>query len=231
MDETGPDRYAVRSPKSKRRYSVTLSNKGWACTCPRFEASKSHCKHIKAVENVCLLPEPDAADTVAVDPVPAGQCPHCLTAGAAKAGVRKNKNYRNQLYKCRSCKRRFFGNFGFEKLKAPPEVVAKALDDFYSGKSTGAIARSLADEMEDPPSQQTVNNWVRSGSRLAALFTNSLDPCLGYKWRVDGMMVSVAGQTMYLHMAIDDATRYLLSHALTPNKATDDVSVLLLDAE
>ena len=231
IDESGADAYAVRSPKSKRRYSVTLSNKGWACTCPWFKARKSHCKHVKAAENACLLPEPDPADTVAVDPVPAGQCPHCGTAGAAKAGVRKNRNYANQIYKCRSCKRRFSGNIGFEKLKAPPEVVARALYDFYSGKSTGVIARELADEMEDLPSQQTVNNWVRSRSYLAALFADSLDPCLGDKWRVDGMMVAVAGKTMYLHVAIDDATRYLLSYALTPNKATDDVSVLLTDAE
>ena len=36
--------------------------------------------------------------------------------------------------------------------------------------------------------------------------------------------------SLYLHMAIDDATRYWLSYVRT-TKATDDVSVLLLSAE
>ena len=227
----GKDAYTVGSPNSQRQYSVTLSNRGWACTCPWARHRKAHCKHIKAVENVCMLPEPEITEPLVVDPVPENQCPRCDATGATKAGVRKNKNYDNQIYKCRSCKHRFSANLGFEKLKCSPVVVSRVLHSSFSGKSASAIADELRDEMPDPPTQQTVCNWVRSRSRLAALFANSLNLCLGDKMRVDGMSITASGVTLYLHMAIDDATRYWLSYVMSPNKATDDVSALLLSAE
>ena len=103
--------YSVRPPDSAKAYSVTLSDDGRSCTFSKHR--KVHCNRIKAAESA-LLPEPKA-DLTVLDPVPENQCPYCGTADTAKAGVRKNKNYDNQICKCRPCKRRFSANSGFEK--------------------------------------------------------------------------------------------------------------------
>ena len=166
---------------------------------------------------------------VVLDPVPEDTCPRCGTADATKAGVRKNKNYRNQIYKCRRCKRRFSASLGFEKLSAPPDVASQAIRDYFGGKPTGEIADDLRDKLAFPPTKQTVNNWLRSLPAMAGRFCSGLDPCLGGKWRTDGMLVGVSDSPAYLHTMIDSFTRYWLSYAVTP-KATDDVSQMYRDA-
>ena len=229
--DEGKGKYAACSPGSDNWYTVTLSNKGWSCTCGYAEHRKFHCKHIHAVENIAMLPEPEPAETAVLDPVPENTCPRCGAAGAPKAGVRRNRNYDNQRCECRSCDRKFSANRGFGGLMAPPGVVARAIDDFHSGKSAGAISRSLRDELAHPPAQQTVSNWIRKAVASADKLTQSLNPCLGEKFRIDGMYVKVDGEAAYLHIVIDDATRYMVSYMLTPNKATDDVSAVLREAE
>ena len=151
IDDLGKGTYAVRSPGSGRRRTVKLSKHGWSCGCPYATYRKFHCKHIQAVEAACLLPEPRRTASVVLDPIPENTCPSCGAGGATKAGVRKNKNYRNQIYKCRGCKKRFSANAGFERLCGPPTIASGVMDDFFSGKSAGKIARGLEDEMEHPP--------------------------------------------------------------------------------
>lgn len=141
--------------------------------------------------------------------------------------MRKNKNCRNQIYKCRSCKKRFSDNAGFERLSGPPTIVWRTIDDFFSGKPTGKIARGLKDEMEHAPTQQTVSNWIRRHSAALGFFTSTLKPCLGDKWRADGMLVMVRGRQRYLHMTIDSFTRFWTAYTTTPNKAADDAYCLL----
>ena len=225
----GNGTHAVRSPGSGRRRTVRLSGRGWSCTCPRALYRKFHCRHIKAAECAFLLPEPGRKEPAVLDPVPEGTCPRCGIAGAAKAGVRKNKNYRNQICKCRRCKRRFSANPGLEKLSAPPDVASQAIRDYFGGKPTGEIADDLRDKLAFPPTKQTVNNWLRSLPAMAGRFCSGLDPCLGGKWRTDGMLVGVSDSPAYLHTMIDSFTRYWLSYAVTP-KATDDVSQMYRDA-
>ena len=216
--------YAVRSPGSERRRTVKLSKHGWSCKCPYATFRKFHCKHIRAVEALCLLPDPEQRAPTVLDPIPENTCPSCGADGATKAGVRKNKNYRNQIYKCRGCKKRFSANSGFERLCGPPTIVCRAIDDFFCGKSTGKIARGLEDEMEHAPKQQTVSNWIRRYSAALGFFTSTLKPRLGDKCRSDGMHVKVRGRQRYMHMTIDSFTRLWTAYTITPNKATDDIS-------
>ena len=110
-------------------------------------------------------------------------------------------------------------------------VVARTIDDFHSGKSPGAISRSLQGELAHPPAQQTVSNRIRKAVASVCKLTQSLNPCLGEKFRIDGMYVKVDVEAAYLHIVIDDATRYMMSYLLTPNKATDDVSEVLREAK
>ena len=228
--DEGEDRYAVRSPGSDNWHAVTLSNEDW-CTCGYAKHRKFHCKHSRAVEDTVMLPEPGSATPMVLDPVPENTCARCGADGATKAGVRRNRNYDNQRYKCRSCGLKFSANRGFEGLMAPPGVVARAIDDFRSGKSSGAISRSLQGELAHPPAQQTVSNWIMKAVASVCKLTQSPNPCLGEKFRIDGMHVKVDGNAAYLHIVIDDATRYMISYMLTPSKATDDVSEVLREAE
>ena len=95
IDDLGDGTYVVRSPGSGRWRTVKLSEHGWSCGCPYSTYRKFHCKHIQAVEAACMLPEPRQKASAVLDPIPENTCPGCGADGATKAGVRKNKNYRN----------------------------------------------------------------------------------------------------------------------------------------
>ena len=43
------------------------------------------------------------------------KCPYCKNEEIVKAGKRYNKYVEKQLYRCKSCKRRFIERDGFEK--------------------------------------------------------------------------------------------------------------------
>lgn len=66
---------------------------------------------MRAVEAACLLPEPGQKEPAVLDPIPENARPGCGADGAARAGVRENRNQRNQICKCRSCK--FSADAGF----------------------------------------------------------------------------------------------------------------------
>ena len=113
IKSAGNDAYTVSPLGSKRWYSVSVHNRERSCMCswPRHASSLQ----AKAVVNVCMLPEPEKVDSLVLDPVPENKHPRCNAGDAAKAGVRKNENFNNQIHKCRSCKRRLSANLGFEK--------------------------------------------------------------------------------------------------------------------
>ena len=198
---------AVRSSGSERRRTVKPSKRGWSCKCPYTTFRKLHCKHIRAVEAVCLLPESEQKAPTVRDPIPENACAHCSTAGATKASVPENENYCNPIYKCCSCGRRLSANLEFEKIIALPGIVSRAINDVYLGKSAGKIARGLNNEMAHSLSRQTVCNWARRGADMTERFVEGLNPCLGEKIRADGMRVRISGTPAYLHLAMDDAAR------------------------
>jgi len=170
-----------------------------------------------------MLPEPGQKEPAVLDPIPENARPGCGADGAAKAGVRENKNYRNQICKRRSCKK-FSADAGFGRPGGPPTIVCGTMDGFFSGKSAGKIARGLKDETERAPSQRAASNRIGRYSAALGSFAGSLKPRLGDKCRSDGMPVTVRGRQRYLHMTIGSFARFWTAYATAPNKASDDVS-------
>lgn len=65
------------------------------------------------------VPE-DAPEPVVVRSIAPGTCPECGSVRSKKNGVRYNKNYENQNYRCLDCGKHFSGNAALGNTVLPP---------------------------------------------------------------------------------------------------------------
>ena len=69
--DEGNGRYAVRSPGSDNRYAVTLSNKGWSCTCEYAKPGVENVALARAPRG--LVPAADRAEAGRSNPIISAQ--------------------------------------------------------------------------------------------------------------------------------------------------------------
>ena len=67
------------------------------------------------------------------------KCPYCGGENIVKAGKRYNKYVEKQLYRCKTCDRRFIERDGFENMTYPKEIVTKTLHLYAEGLSLSKI--------------------------------------------------------------------------------------------
>ena len=148
-------------------------------------------------------------------------CKYCKSDRIGKKGTRKNKSGVVQLYKCHKCKKVFSGNFGFRYRRYSPAIVSEAIHLYYSGMSSYAIADLLEARGIDVTSS-AIRKWVDRYSKIAHLFTDSLNPDVGNWYRGDEVWVKVDGKKHYLFATMDDDTRYWLAGELADSKDKHD---------
>lgn len=120
------EKYDVRSQYGNGVYLVTLSSKGWSCTCPDYRTRQVKCKHIHTVEFSLRLRN-EVRESIAVSPVSVDSCPNCNIREIEKFGVRRNKNTAIQRFRCITCKRTFSLNLGFERMRNDPKAITTAM--------------------------------------------------------------------------------------------------------
>ena len=88
-------------------------------------------------------------------------CPDCASDRVVKIGQRNNY----QRYLCRACEKKFNTEDKPYNHRVPAEVIAAAIDMYYSGLSYKQIAENLekTQDMEEP-SKETIYRWVRDFS-------------------------------------------------------------------
>ena len=209
-----------------KEYAVLCTGGSWICTCLWHCYGRVDCKHIRAARAAFgpRAPGPEPGPTVIPDIEP-GTCPKCGSVNSKTDGVRKNKNYRNQKYRCLDCGRHFSANAGLGDTVIPPELVPRVMAMASSGMPYAKIAEFLA-TCNVRVCVKTVCNIVRRFSKILIWYCGRLRPAVYELWRTDEKRVVVAGGKLYLHGLMDDATRLLLSVQLTPRKAEDDVSLM-----
>ena len=209
-----------------KKYTVLSAGGSWICTCLRHCYGRVDCKHIRAARAAfgSRAPGPGPEPTV-IQNIEPGTCPECGSANSKTDGVRKNKHYENQKYRCLDCGRHFSANAGLGDTVLPPELVSRVMEMASSGMPYSKIAKSLAAEGVRV-CVKTVCNIVRRFSKILIGYCDRLRLIVSELWRTDEKRVVVAGGKLYLHGLMDSVTRMLLSAQLTPRKAEDDVSLM-----
>ena len=144
-------------------------------------------------------------------------------------GVRRNKLYANQKYRCLDCGFYFSENAGLGRTKLLPRSVCHVMQLASSGVTYRRINEFLA--MDGiPVCDKTVCNTVRRNAERLIEYCDSVRPRVSEVWRTDEMHVKIKGNRegaskgMYVYSMIDDEARFMRSSQLTARKGADDVS-------
>ena len=222
------EKYEVKSQSGNGVYLVTLSSKGWSCTCQDHRTRSVKCKHIHAVEFSLQLRN-EVKESIIVSPVSVGQCPSCHSGEIEKFGVRRNKNTSIQRFRCKSCKRTFNLNLGFERMRSDPKAITTAIHLYFSGESLRNTKLALK-MMGVSVSHVTIYKWIGKYVNLMNGYLERITPQVSGVWRTDEIYVKFRGKMNYVFAMMYDETRFWIAQQVAQHKGTDDVAPMFMQA-
>jgi transposase-like protein len=156
------------------------------------------------------------------------RCKWCGSPHLIKYGKSHGKR---QVYFCKVCERRFVPRpDGFERMREDPDVVALALDLYFSGLSLRKVAKHLREVHYKPVSHVAVYRWAKNFVELISEFVYELRPELCGIWYADEMSLKVRGRWAWLWNVMDRDTRFLLASIVTSERETEDAIKALKQA-
>ena len=235
----------VTSIKTGRSYRVEREmNKDWTCECKGFwdkirvGADDLYCRHIKAcIEMEKLRPKSCTRGTVQETedvPFDAPSCTACGATERTKAGTKNGK----QVYRCKSCKRRYVHiEMGFQKNRYPPDIVAGSLNMLMSGMSYRQVEDHVSCCFGVRISHTTIFYWVKRYTALIKKYVDALRPITGNVWSIDEAVINVKrtnrlegkGLVDWLWTAIDPKTRLVLATMITADSRTSKDASSIID--
>jgi len=142
-------------------------------------------------------------------------CRFCKSALVVRAGWRYNRNGRKRRFLCKACGRRFTVDDGFLHMWYSKRIVAKAVDLYYEGLSTRAVARHFERQEFERPSWTSIWRWIHKFARLVKLFVMKFMPKVSDHWHADEMFTPVGGRPGWNWEVMDSGTRFWLAGRLT----------------
>ena len=143
-----------------------------------------------------------------------------------------------QRYECNACGKKFSARGHAMRRQFPADVIADALDSYYSGMSYKQVAEGLEDIYDVPePSKHSVHDWVKGYTRMALDFMEgrvgpdgTLQTATGKRvradvgdhWVADELFLRVGGQQMYCWNVMDTKSRYVLAVHLSRHRGIND---------
>lgn len=201
--------YKVKSKSGQGWYDVTYDGMELECTCPHYQFRHANCIHIREVE-FSPLNTVEIRKNV-IDVIDVSQCPFCNCCNTVKCGVRKNRNYDVQIYKCKECNKRFSTNVGFKKMGASPEMITNAIQLYFTGESLRNTQKFL--ELQGIKiTHKTIWNWIKKYMTLLDKYLESFTPQVSDKWRTDELYLKIKGNRKYLYCMMDDKSRFWVSY-------------------
>ena len=237
--------YRVTSLETGRSYTVEKGkSRDWKCECRGFWDSiregddDPHCGHIKACigrtkSKPAVQPRrkpPEVEDV----PFEAPSCTACGATERTKAGTKGGK----QVYRCKSCNRRYVHTApGFQKNKYPPNVVAGSLNMLMSGVSYRKVAENASCCFGMRVSHTTILYWAKKYTALIKGYLDALRPVTGNVWSIDEAVINVKktnrikgkGLVDWLWTAIDPKTRLVLATMITTDYRTSKDASSIID--
>ena len=213
-------RYLVRSQSGNTWYNVLNRGLGWTCTCPDFYYREIKCKHIWAVELSNQLRERVASE-VAIRPLSPNICPFCASEIIVRHGLRHNKYGDLQRFSCKTCGKRFSQNYGFQGMKATPQIITSAMQLYFTGESFRNVQKFLRLQGVNV-SHVAVYRWIRKYIGLMEKYLDQIKPNVSDTWRADELWLKIKGDTKYLFALMDDETRFWIAQEVADTKFTHD---------
>lgn len=210
-------------------YSVRKMETGWMCSCPDYQTRGVRCKHIFAVQFSQQIRE-EVRKSVTIEPVKISGCLFCHSQNIVKTGIRRNKEYAIQRFKCHSCGRTFSINIGFERMKHSPKAITTAMQLYFSGESLRNTMRALR-LMGTNVSYVTVYKWIGKYTELMQTYLDKITPQVSSVWRTDEIFLKVRGNLTYLFSMMDDETRFWISSMVADHKGVSDVRPMYQEAK
>jgi len=93
-----------------------------------------------------------------------------------KRGFRNTGRGKVQRFYCKSCKRFFIVDEGFEKMKAAPETVTVALDLYFKGMSMRAIVDHIKQFYGVEVGHVAIYKWIRKYISMMKKYCDQLVP-------------------------------------------------------
>jgi len=219
--------YKVNSQSREISYDVVRSDKfamRWVCTCPDWQFRQVKCKHIWAVEFSEALRN-KVKQNVVIEPLSPSVCPYCASNQLVRHGLRHNKYGDLQRFTCRSCRKRFSQNLGFEGMKANPQSITSAMQLYFTGESLRNVQKFLRLQGVEVH-YTTVYRWIQKYVEIMGHYLEQMQPQVGNTWRADELFLKVHGDMKYLYALMDDETRFWIAKEVSDTKYHADVQDL-----
>ena len=158
-NQLSENRFEIPSQTNGNAYIVSNYANKWHCTCPDHEFRHVLCKHIHAVtlwQRLSAKLREDREKRIIELYNGTFGCKFCGSLHVIKCGFKSGK----QVYKCKSCARKFVSNQGFEGMCYEPRIVATTLDLYFKGVSLRKIADHLKQFYGLNMNHSTVYRWI-----------------------------------------------------------------------
>jgi len=146
------------------------------------------------------------------------QCKYCGSKKLVKDGKVKGK----QLYRCKSCKKRFYLNGKFAKMRTDKHIIVTALNLYFDGLSLRKTQRNLKQIFGETVSQVTILDWIKKYSVLVKEYVRTLVPQLSGLWHEDETVVRCEGRNVWFWEMIDEDTKFIVSSHLSNTRTLKD---------
>ncbi len=217
------NKFEIPSQSKDLKYVVTSFANSWSCTCPDYQFRHVSCKHIFAVTlwqklSKKIEEQHKEISTCATTLNNEISCKFCGSSQIIKYGKANNK----QVYKCKSCARKFVPNEGFEGMKYDPRVVTTTLDLYFKGVSLRKIADHLKQCYSLELDHSTVYRWIDKYTEIIEAYVSTLVPEVGNIWHTDEMKVKFSGEWRWVWNVMDERTRFHLVSVISETRETKD---------
>jgi transposase-like protein len=146
------------------------------------------------------------------------QCKYCDSKKVVKDGKVKGK----QVFKCKDCKKRFYMNGKFAKMRTSKNLIVAAINLYYDGLSLRKTQKNLERLFGEKVSQVTILNWIRKYSILVKEYVKTLVPQLSGLWHEDETMLKCEGRNVWFWEMIDEDTKFLVASHLSETRTLKD---------
>jgi len=145
-------------------------------------------------------------------------CKYCGSEKVVKDGKVKGK----QVYKCKNCKKRFYMNGKFAKMRTNKNLIVTALNLYYDGLSLRKTQRNLEQIFGEKVSQVTILNWIKKYSKVVTEYMITLVPQLSGLWHEDETMIQCEGRSIWFWEMIDEDTKFMVASHLSGTRTLKD---------
>ncbi len=219
--------YKVNSQSRNIQHDIISLESGWSCSCEDHYFKKICCKHIHAVE-ISLSIRQQVEKKITIDEIKNNSCPTCGSNNIRKDGIRHNKNYDIQRFKCvnPNCEKKFSINLGFKKMRATPQIITSAMQLYFTGESYRNVQKFIRLQGIEI-SHQAIYKWIKKYTKLMDDYLSTITPQVGEKWHADEVWLKIKGDRKYLFAMMDHDTRFWIAQEVADSKFKHNAQSLL----